>query len=362
MDRAASHAGTLQTSLGQGLLQAFATRSQVSDRPLMAVSPHFVMGNWAAQPFLGTLDFGQALALVQKGKGRWTEVDTFDSPDQGLLIELEDGESPATKGDDAAHKIDAIQRVLPGKSKGIENVRRAAMRIARGTGHAVLSGEAGTGKASLADHLLSQTTDPFTALDVAEHADWSERLMFALRDRRHVLLRHVSSLPDGAVLDLRQMLDAATRRGLRILMTATPFVPLRLQSLVRHVQHRLWIPPLRDRIEDIPDIVAAWPVRRRSERLDGQTLRWLWSQQWPGNVRELIAAMRELPRDRHRQATSSRLNSPAARRVPLTHDVQRRALQQTLDRCDGNRSRAALMLGVSRATLYRKIDQYDLRR
>lgn len=361
MDTAESHAGSFQVPASHGLLQAFATRSQLSDRPLMAVSPHFVMGNWAAQPFLGTLDFEQALALVREGAGRWTAVGTFETPDPGLLIELDAGGYTTTEETQSPSEAGALQRALPGNSKVIESARHAALRISRGAGHALLSGETGTGKSSLADHLLSRMGAPFVTLDVAEHTDWPERLMYALRDRRHVLLRHVSSLADVDVPEVRLMLDGATRRGLRILMTATPCLPLRLQPLVRHLQHRLWIPPLRDRIEDIPDIVAAWAARRRSERLDSETLRWLWSQQWPGNVRELIAAMRGRPLKGPRLGAPSRIASPSTRRVPMAQDIQRRALQQTLDRCEGNRSRAALMLGVSRATLYRKIDQYDLR-
>lgn len=360
MGTADSHAAVPRAPVGEGLLQAFAMRSQLSDRPLMAVSPLFVMGNWAAQPFLGSLDFDQALALAHDCESQWTAVDIFEAPDPGLLMELDGGRTRSAASPDDAAGPDPLNLVLPGKSRVIGNVRRAALRILEGAGHAMLSGEAGTGKSTLVEHILSRSGRSFVTLDIAVHTDWADRLIHALRDRRDVALRHVSSLPDTDVTNLRQMLDAATRRGLRILMTATPCLPLRLQSLVRHAEHRLWVPPLRDRIEDIPDIIAALPHRRRSMRLDGETLRWLWSQQWPGNVRELVAATRVHPLKGKRLHPAHAI-SASARRVPMSQDLQKRALQLTLDRCEGNRSRAALMLGVSRATLYRKIDQYDLR-
>ncbi len=350
---------SLVTSGHHDLLQAFATRSRFSDRPLMAVSAHYVMGNWAAQPFLGTLDFERALTLTHRREGPWTAVDVFEAPEPGLLLELDsvkDARS-AEPGSDEGH---LLQHVLPGTSKVIGNARLSAVRVLHGSGHALISGEPGTGKSSLAEWLLTRAGLPFVAVDVAAHADWRERLVFALRDRHHVALRHVSSTREQNLPDLIQMLLGAARRGLRIVMTATPCLPLPLQPLARHLQHRLWIPPLRDRIEDIPEIIAAWPLRRRVRRLDGETLRWLWSRQWPGNVRELLDAMRTRTRNGRSGAAGAPGPSGASRRVPLAQDLQKRALRETLARCEGNRSRAALMLGVSRATLYRKMDQFDL--
>lgn len=343
----------------QGLLQAFAARSQFSDRPLMAVSPRYVMGNWAAQPFLGTLDFEQALALTHRREGPWTAVDVFEAPEPGLLLELDSApdEGSAVRGSDDGHPL---QHVLPGTSKVIGNVRQSAVRILHGSGHALISGEPGTGKSSLAEWLLTQAGLPFVTVDVAAHTDWLERLVFALRDRHHIALRHVSSIRDQNLPDLVQMLVGAERHDLRIVMTATPCLPMPLQSLARHLLHRLWIPPLRDRIEDIPEIIAAWPLRRRLRRLDGETLRWLWSRQWPGNARELFLAMRTRTQKGRSAAVGAPGPSGAPRRVPLAQDLQKRALRETLERCEGNRSRAALMLGVSRATLYRKMDQFDL--
>lgn len=344
-----------------GLLQAFAARSQVSNRPLMAVSPHFVMGNWAAKSFLGTLDFDEALALTNAGEGSWTAVDVFEAPDPGLLLELEhEGSAEVGSSVESSDEADQLERVLPGRSRLIGNVRQAARRALRDCGHVLLSGEAGTGKSTLAAHLLAQTAGRFVSIDVDSNPDWGNRLIYALSERESVVLRHVSSLRIDDVPDVVQVLEGAIRRDLRVIMTATPCLPLRLQPLVRHSQHRLRIPPLRDRIEDIPEIVTALPTRKRVRRLDADTVRWLWSQQWPGNVRELIAATR----GRSLQCTAStdiQRQHASNRRVPLTQDLQKRALQETLERCEGNRSRAALMLGVSRATLYRKIDQYDLR-
>jgi DNA-binding NtrC family response regulator len=138
---------------------------------------------------------------------------------------------------------------------------------------------------------------------------------------------------------------------------------------------RLEIPPLRERPEDIDDLVDTL-VRRIGSRLGKpvpvlsvETLRWIRAYRWPGNVRELANTLeRAIALAEHDTlllediAQASHL--PSAERFwqdTLTRgstleEVERAYIRNVLQATGGNKVRAARILGVDRSTLYRKLD------
>jgi transcriptional regulator with GAF, ATPase, and Fis domain len=126
------------------------------------------------------------------------------------------------------------------------------------------------------------------------------------------------------------------------------------------------VPPLRERASDIPLLAEHFLARFAREHTDLQAtlaeevLETLQAHRWPGNVRELENAIqysairarggviecRHLPPSLERPCAGSRVGRP-----PITLD--REGVRQALEKCDGNRSEAASMLGVSRTTLWR---------
>jgi len=141
------------------------------------------------------------------------------------------------------------------------------------------------------------------------------------------------------------------------------------------------LPPLRDRPGDIALLAERFLHTFAQERgkpavaLDDDVLDLLERHAWPGNVRELQNMLRRLSV----VATGSRISletvasDPAlsALLLPLVSDRHRSALtleagekeqiRKALAAADGNRSRAARLLGVSRATLYRKLQFHQIR-
>jgi DNA-binding NtrC family response regulator len=136
----------------------------------------------------------------------------------------------------------------------------------------------------------------------------------------------------------------------------------------------IFVPPLRQRVEDIP-ILAAWLLRRLADGsgqaprlLTEATAAQLQERAWPGNLRELerviaqAAALAEggLIEPRHLLALAE--PGPAipiaATEVKLErlHDVMMQHVLDVLARCGGNKVRAAEVLGISRSTLYRMLD------
>jgi two-component system response regulator HydG len=137
------------------------------------------------------------------------------------------------------------------------------------------------------------------------------------------------------------------------------------------------MPPLRERVEDIP-LLAAHFLNRFSDKNHKQVKGFtpaamdvLLKYFWPGNVRELenvieravvllvgeYISERELPPSLVGSAAQARAVSLAGFSLD---EVERRAILDTLDSCGGNKSEAARRLGVTRKTLHGKLARYGL--
>ena len=174
----------------------------------------------------------------------------------------------------------------------------------------------------------------------------------------------------------------ATHRDLKSMIAEGSF---REDLFYRFHVGSITIPPLRERREDIPLLVDHFlKVQAEEEGVDPHTvepdaLRLLASQQWPGNVRELqhqllrvTAFLREGPltaRALHRYgdlpaAGTTDLSSVSAISpgdpFPTLETMETQHLRAALERADGNRTRAAELLGINRATLFRRLKKLDL--
>jgi DNA-binding NtrC family response regulator len=133
------------------------------------------------------------------------------------------------------------------------------------------------------------------------------------------------------------------------------------------------LPPLRDRRDDIPALAMHF-LRRHATRyrkpltgFDAGAMQMMLAHAWPGNIRELdhaieravLLAQGEQLRavDLGLRATSSA--APRLEDLPL-EDVEKMLIQKALARYEGNVSRAAQALGLSRSALYRRIASYGL--
>lgn len=133
---------------------------------------------------------------------------------------------------------------------------------------------------------------------------------------------------------------------------------------------RVRIPPLRERREDVALLgtrflqefgaLTGRPIRGFSR----ETLRRLTDYAWPGNVRELRSAVEYATiRCRGNEIEPGDLPpeiAGAANRRSATPDEERERYRQAMAEADGNRTRAAKILGVSRATFYRRLEQLGI--
>jgi PAS domain S-box-containing protein len=132
---------------------------------------------------------------------------------------------------------------------------------------------------------------------------------------------------------------------------------------------RVQVPPLRERLEDIPVLVNSFLSRQTVSfgkvvtAVGPAAMERLFAHPWPGNVRELRSAVGHAVI----HCRGSRIEAedlppelaapgPAA---PAPPDERQRILD-ALRRASGNRSRAARLLGIGRATLYRRLEDLDI--
>jgi len=138
------------------------------------------------------------------------------------------------------------------------------------------------------------------------------------------------------------------------------------------------LPPLRDRPEDIERLVdhfldeLSTAYDRPKPALDRKLMSFLQSYRWPGNVRQLrncvesmfvladssTLTIDDLPETicTEKPEDTARIEFPESFTL---EDVERAVVCQTLDRCRGNRTQAANLLGISVRTLQRRLKKWD---
>jgi len=133
------------------------------------------------------------------------------------------------------------------------------------------------------------------------------------------------------------------------------------------------LPPLRDRRADIPLLGAhfleahAQKYRREFEGFDRSAMQAMLAHRWPGNVRELQHVIERAvlmsAGDKIRVedlGLETRQSASSSLEEMSLEDAERTLIQSALARHDGNVSRAAESLGLSRSALYRRLNRYGL--
>jgi DNA-binding NtrC family response regulator len=177
---------------------------------------------------------------------------------------------------------------------------------------------------------------------------------------------------EAVPVDIRVI--AATNRDLAAMVEAGAF---RLDLFYRLNVVRVDVPPLRERMEDVPLLAAHFLAKhaRAGEApasLGPEALEKLLRYGWPGNVRELENAIESslaLARgpslsaaDFSFEVPPGRAPAPAPDSLPLClESYERCALERALRECGGDASEAARRLGIGRSTLYRKLARHGLR-
>ncbi|HEX6737987.1 MAG TPA: sigma-54 dependent transcriptional regulator [Vicinamibacteria bacterium] len=190
------------------------------------------------------------------------------------------------------------------------------------------------------------------------------KLLTVLEERR---FRRLGDVRDRHV-DIR--LVAATHHDLARLVEESRF---RRDLFFRISTLPLRVPPLRERLEDIPLLARHFLDRfglelgRRGATLSAEALAALQQYQWPGNVRELRNVLERallVAEGETVRAQDLRFASVPPAAIPdgvlSLDELERCGIARALDAERGHVGRAAVRLGVPRSSLYKKIKRYGL--
>lgn len=307
---------------------------------------------------------------------------------------------------------------IVGKSRKILQVLETVKRWGGVNEHVLIFGESGTGKELVARavHEASpRAQKPFVTVNCGRfdvHTAESELFghmqgaftsavkgragLFELADHGTLFMDEVSEMPLDVQVKLLRILETGTFRrlgGNRDISVDVRFVFATNKKLEDKVElgefredlfHRInmlpiYIPPLRDRSEDI--LPLAW-FFLNGDASNGQS-HWdispeamasLQAYQWPGNVRELRNTVRRasimaqgrmitadlLPFSPPRLITpATQITTAEGPPLPLWV-IEREHIRNVLEKVAGNKSQAAKILEIDRKTLYTKLERYDL--
>jgi DNA-binding NtrC family response regulator len=307
---------------------------------------------------------------------------------------------------------------IVGSDPGLLRVLDLAMRVAPTDAGVLLTGESGTGKEAIAEAIhrnSARRSGPFVKVNLGgvpsslfesemfghvkgafTDAHQSRRGRFEIADGGTILLDEIGDLDTSSQVKLLRVLQdrtyevlgssqartvdvrviAATNRNLAEMVASGQF---REDLLYRINVITVHLPALRERPDDIPLLAVHFLERasriygREGLSFDPAALRWLRAHAWPGNIRELRNVVeRAVLVSKGESVTVDDLsqNGPdvgvgRSSKLPdvgsMTIDeIERAMILKSLKHHDGNVSKVADSLGLSRAALYRRFEKYGI--
>jgi len=353
---------------------------------------NFILKPWDNKKLLATLE---ASLRIRESK---MELESLKSTQKVLIADQ----------DQAYSNLTSI-------SPAMKKVMKIAMKVAKTDANVLILGENGTGKEVVARaiHRASPRHDNvFISVDlgaITESLFESELFGYkkgAFTDAREdragrfevagkgtIFLDEIGNLSQNlqskllGVLQSRKVVRLGSSKEIPIdirLICATNMPPYEMVRENKFRQDLLYrintveisIPPLRERLEDIEPLVDYYldtyckKYKIQKKRITAGTLKRLQKHNWPGNIRELQHAVERAvilsdstilePYDFFMDETGNKREDDFSPDNMNLKEVEKILIRKVIDKHGGNISRAAKELGLTRASLYRRIEKYGI--
>ena len=306
-----------------------------------------------------------------------------------------------------------------GKSSKMRDVFDMVKQVSTAKSTILITGESGTGKELIAQaiHVLSGRKGAFVPVHCAAlpanlleselfghekgaftGASEKRAGRFELANRGTIFLDEIGEIDKTIQVKLLRILETKTFErvgGVQSITTDTRIVTAtnrNLPEMVKNGEFRedlfyrldvlnIELPPLRDRIEDIPLLVNSFIDFFASENnktvrgVSDEVLNVFSSYNWPGNIRELrnciermvvlcreeILQIGNIPYNIREKISPDLVEKNISYKTLNIESNEKKLIIHALDETDGNRTAAAEKLGISRRTLHRKLNEYGLK-
>lgn len=314
------------------------------------------------------------------------------------------------------------QPTMIGDHRNMQRVRALIEKVAPTNSTVMILGETGTGKelAARAVHEQSpRANKPFVAINCGAlpenlieselfghrkgaftGADEHRQGLFEVANGGTLFLDEIGELPRGTQSSLLRVLESgeirrvgdnqpfqvdvrivcATHRDLNRMVETGEF---RQDLMYRINTFEICLPPLRDRVEDIPHLAQHLLARHCPNvntdphallrYFEASAIKLLQSHSWPGNIRELAnvvehasiisnrmpITVNDLPSHLTRSASTLRPTNSSGHSL---RELEMQTIYATLDRLNGNKTATAQQLGISLKTLYNKLSSEPIRK
>jgi DNA-binding NtrC family response regulator len=304
------------------------------------------------------------------------------------------------------------RRTFIAESPAMRTVLETIARVGPSDANVLITGENGCGKGVVAQALHAVSARRDASLISVNSASIPESLFeselfghvagaftdaksnrmgrFQLADKGTLFLDEIATIPVNLqpkllrVLESNQFEPVGSSKTCQVdvrILSATNAVldemvkkeTFRQDLLYRLNTIQIEVPPLRKRPEDIPLLAMhflkrfATKYRKDVHDFDGPTLQALLAYPWPGNVRELAHSIERAVLMANEKSIRAEglglcpeMDCSAELENMTLDDLERWAINKALKRCNGDISKTAAVLALSRAALYRRLEKYQL--
>ncbi len=307
---------------------------------------------------------------------------------------------------------------LVGRSKPMQQVYAKIREVADTDIPVMILGESGTGKEMVAraiHDLSSRRNQPFVAVNtgaipgelIASELFGHLKGAFtgAIADKKGkfeeahkgtLFLDEIGTMSLPVQISLLRVLEnqiierVGSNRPIQVDVRIITATNENIQELIRTGKFRedlyyrlniftIELPPLRERKADIPYLAHYYremfnlQLKRRITDIDEEVLKLLQNYSWPGNVREFRSVMLRSMLTAQKSTVLKPSHLPAEVRKPpmgkgaivfqpgtSLAEMEKKMIIETLKAVRGNKLKAAAILGISRRSLYNKLEEYDI--